>query len=110
MSKWSHVPNQKEKRLTDVVRTLAYLDADTVEIEIPVGYTLEYMPQEVQLKSVFGEYTSSVKVDGQHVTCMRRMLMHKGRYKPDSYEQLVGFYNSIIKADAEQIVFVKNVQ
>ncbi|WP_276499066.1 DUF3857 domain-containing protein [Pontibacter litorisediminis] len=109
MSKWTHVPNQKETRLTDVVRTMAYLDVDTVEIEMPNGYSVEYLPREVKLASVFGEYTASVKVDGQRVTYMRRMQMHKGRFAPDTYSQLVEFYNKVIKADAEQLVFVKNL-
>lgn len=110
MSKWTHVPNQKEKRLTDVVRVMAYVDVDTVEIEMPVGYSVEYLPRQVQHKSVFGEYTASVEVDGQRVTYMRRMQMNKGRFAPETYAQLVEFYNNVIKADAEQVVFVKNIQ
>ncbi|CAM3533885.1 DUF3857 domain-containing protein [Pontibacter korlensis] len=110
MSRWSHVPNQSEKRLTEVVRVMAYLDVDTVEIEMPAGYSVEYLPGAVQHKSVFGEYSASVKVDGQHVTYMRRMKMNKGRFAPETYAQLIEFYNSIIKSDSEQIVFVKNVQ
>ncbi|PTX12281.1 uncharacterized protein DUF3857 [Pontibacter mucosus] len=110
MSKWTHVPNQKEKRLTDVVRTLAYLDVDTVEIEVPVGYTVEYQPRDVEHKSVFGEYSATVKVNGQRLTYVRRMQMNKGRFAPESFAQLVEFYNKIIKSDAEQVVFVKNVQ
>ncbi|WP_266202906.1 DUF3857 domain-containing protein [Pontibacter kalidii] len=110
MSKWTHVPNQKEKRLTDVVRTLAYLDVDTVEIEVPAGYSVEYLPRAIQHTSVFGEYSASVKVDGQRITYMRRMQMHKGRFTPETYTQLVEFYNNVIKADAEQVVFVKNLQ
>ncbi|MCX2739613.1 DUF3857 domain-containing transglutaminase family protein [Pontibacter anaerobius] len=110
MSKWTYVPDQKEKRLTDVVRIQAYMDVDTVEIEVPAGYSVEYLPGEVKYKSVFGEYAASVKVDGQRVTYVRRMQMHKGRFAPETFAQLVEFYNSIIKADAEQVVFVKNVQ
>ncbi|GAB3530433.1 hypothetical protein GCM10027443_11020 [Pontibacter brevis] len=109
MSKWTYVPNQKEKRLTEVVRGMAFLDVDTVEFELPIGYTVEFVPQDVVYQSVFGEYKATVKVEGQRVIYMRRMQMGKGRFSPDSYTQLVTFLNNIIKADSQQIVFVKNI-
>ncbi|RDV17057.1 DUF3857 domain-containing protein [Pontibacter diazotrophicus] len=109
MSKWTYVPNQKEKRLTEVVRGMAFLDVDTVEFELPVGYTVEYLPQEVVHQSVFGEYKASVKVDGQRVIYMRSMQMGKGRFKPESYAQLITFLNNVIKFDSQQVVFVKNI-
>ncbi|TPE43727.1 DUF3857 domain-containing protein [Pontibacter mangrovi] len=109
MSKWRYVPDQKAKRLTDVVRKLAYVDVDTVEIEVPVGYTVEYLPGKIKHQSVFGEYEADVKVDGQRITYVRRMQMHKGRFAPDTYAQLVAFYNNVVKADAEQVVLVKNI-
>jgi hypothetical protein len=109
MSKWTYVPNQKEKRLTDVVRNMAFLDVDTVEFELPAGYAVEYLPQEVVHTSAFGEYKASVKVDGQRVIYMRSMQMGKGRYSPDTYIKLVEFLNNVIKADGQQVVFVKNI-
>ncbi|MFD3000013.1 DUF3857 domain-containing protein [Pontibacter toksunensis] len=109
MSKWTYVPNQKEKRLTDVVRRMAFLDVDTVEFQLPAGYAVEYLPQEVVHKSVFGEYKASVKVDGQRVVYLRSMQMGKGRYSPESYTQLVTFLNNVIKSDSEKVVFVKNI-
>ncbi|WP_025607940.1 DUF3857 domain-containing protein [Pontibacter actiniarum] len=109
MSKWSYVPDQKEKRSTEVVRTMAFSDVDTVEIQVPAGYAVEYLPQEVMCKSVFGEYKASFKVEGQRILYVRQMQMGKGRFAPETFTKLVEFYNNIIKADAEQVVFVKNV-
>lgn len=110
LSKWTSVPGQKEKRTMEVVRTMAFKDVDTVEIELPAGYTLEYLPQPMQFKSPFGEYKASAKMDGQRVIYTREMHMGKGRYAPETYAQLVDFYNNIIKADQEKVVLVKNIQ
>lgn len=109
MNKWTSVPNQKEKRLTEVVRDMAFLDVDTVEFELPAGYAVEFLPQEISHTSEFGEYKATVKVEGQRVIYQRSMQMGKGRYSPESYTKLVEFFNNVIKADGQQVVFVKNI-
>ena len=109
MNKWTSAPHQKEKRLTEVVRRMAFLDVDTVEFEIPTGYAVEFLPQEVTHSSEFGEYKAAVQVEGQRVIYRRSLQMGKGRYSPASYTKMVEFMNNIIKADAQQVVFVKNI-
>lgn len=109
MSKWTYVPPRPEQRKTAVVRQMAFFDSDSVIFELPVGYTLEYQPQDVVHKSEFGEYTASVKVDGQQVTYTRTMQMNDGRFSPESYAMLVEFLNNIVKADGDKMVFVKNI-
>lgn len=109
MNKWTHVPDQKEKRLTEVVWEMAFLDVDTVEIELPAGYAVEFLPQEISHTSEFGTYKAAVKVEGQRVIYRRSLQMGKGRYSPESYIKLVEFFNNVIKADGQQVVFVKNI-
>lgn len=110
LSRWTSVPQQKDKRTMDVVRGMAFRDVDTVQIELPAGYTVEYLPKPMRFTSAFGDYTATVKVDGQRITYTREMKMGKGRYAPETYAQLVEFYNSVFKADQEQVVLVKNIQ
>ncbi len=109
MNKWTYVPNQKAERLTDVVRDAAFLDVDTVEFEMPLGYAVEFLPQDIVHTSEFGEYKASVKVDGQRVIYRRSFRLDKGRHSPETFKTLVSFFNNVIKADAQQVVFVKNI-
>ncbi|MCJ8165760.1 DUF3857 and transglutaminase domain-containing protein [Pontibacter sp. E15-1] len=109
MNKWTYVPNQKEKRLTDVVRGMAFLDVDTVEFELPPGYAVEFVPKDIVHTSPFGEYRASVKVEGQRVVYLRSFKLDKGRHSPESFTTLVSFFNNVIKADTQQVVFVKNI-
>ncbi|GAA4442164.1 hypothetical protein GCM10023188_41560 [Pontibacter saemangeumensis] len=109
MNKWTSVPNQRDKRLTEVVRDMAFLDVDTVEFDLPAGYAVEFLPQDITHTSAFGEYNATVKVDGQRVIYRRSLQMGKGRYSPESYTKLVEFLNNVIKSDAQQVVFVKNI-
>ncbi|MCC9136709.1 DUF3857 domain-containing protein [Pontibacter silvestris] len=109
MSKWTYIPPQPEKRKTDVVRNMAFFDSDSVVFELPVGYTLEYQPQDVVHKSEFGEYKATIKVNGPEVTYIRTMQMYDGRFSSESYARLVEFLNNVVKADGDKVVFVKNI-
>ncbi len=109
MNKWTYTPHPIADRKTEVVREMAFLDEDVVEFELPTGYTLEYQPQEMSYASEFGKYTATVKVEGQKVKYSRTLQMDAGRYSPASYAKLIEFYNNVIKADNQQVVFVKNI-
>lgn len=108
MNKWTYTPDDKENRQTDIVRRMGFLDVDSVEFELPEGYALEHKPQDISLTSEFGKYTASTKVTGNKISYTRTLQMGDGRFKPTAYVKLIEFYNSIIKADSQQIVFVKN--
>ncbi|WP_187263170.1 DUF3857 domain-containing protein [Pontibacter beigongshangensis] len=109
MNKWGHVPNSVEDRKSEVVSNWSFLDVDTVLYQLPPGYALESKPQNIEFKSEFGEYKAQTIVDGLQVTYIRTLQMEKGRFAPDKYPALIEFMNSLIKADKQQVVFVKNV-
>ncbi|MFD2248308.1 DUF3857 domain-containing protein [Pontibacter ruber] len=109
MNKWTTVPNTVEKRKWEVVRNSAYTNVDTVVYEMPVGYTLEFKPNDTEYKTAFGTYKATTKVDGQQVTYIRSLQMNKGRFSPDTYAKMIEFMNNMLKADAQQVVFVKNI-
>lgn len=109
MNKWESAPRQIEKRQYDVVRGMSFHDVDTVIYQLPVGYTLEYQPQDIVYTSTFGEYRAKVSIDGQKLVYIRSLQMHKGRYSSETYPAIVEFINNIVKADGQQAVFVKNI-
>lgn len=110
MNKWTYSPAAKEKRLTEVIMNgMAFKDVDTVSFELPAGFTLEFQPQDMNVSTAFGEYKTTTKVEGQQVTYIRSLQMPKGRFKPETYTQLVEFLNKLVSADNQQLVFVKNI-
>jgi hypothetical protein len=108
MNKWTNVPKSVEKRKWEVERTTAYTNIDTVIYEIPAGYTLEFKPGDVTYTTEFGSYKAITQVEGQQVTYVRSLQMHKGRFSPEAYPKMVEFMNNMLKADNQQLVFVKN--
>jgi len=110
MNKWDSPPKSVENRKWDVVRSSAYSNTDTIVYEMPAGYTLEYKPNDTNYNTEFGTFKTTTKVEGQKVTYVRTLQMNKGRHKPEAYAKMLEFMNNIVKADSQQLVFVKNVQ
>jgi hypothetical protein len=95
-------------RKYDILFELEYRDVDTVEIELPAGYTPEAMPQPVAISSPFGKYTSSVKLTGNKLFYYRSIEQYSGRFPAKEYANLVKYYEDVYKADRNRVVLVKN--
>lgn len=85
----------------------AYRNIDTVVIRIPEGYTPEVVFQPMVAESIFGRYSSNVKVEGSTITYIRSMEQKSGTYPASAYPELAKFYNEIFKADRARLVLVK---
>ncbi len=57
-----------------------YLDTDEIEINLPTGFSIEFLPQNYELKGKFGEYkTEIIKTDNNKITYKRSMFLNKGK-------------------------------
>jgi hypothetical protein len=95
-------------RKFDLELGFEYKDVDTVEINLPAGYTTESMPQDVSINSKFGKYNCSVRLLGTQLIYYRSMEHYGGRFPAKDYAELVKFYETIYKADRNKVVLVKN--
>jgi Domain of Unknown Function with PDB structure (DUF3857)/Transglutaminase-like superfamily len=100
-------PNE-EKRDFDIELSFPdFTDVDTIRYELPEGYHVEGTPVEHNLKTVFGEYKTTIKVEQGVLTYIRTKSMKGGRYPKEKYKELVEFYRNVVKADNSKIVLVK---
>ena len=99
-----------EKRTVDLLFKQEWRDDDSYEIEIPSGYQMEVMPQGVSLKTKFGTYSDSIKLDGNKITYHRIREQFSGRFPAKDQNELAKFYDDIYKADRSKIVFVKKAE
>ena len=95
-------------RKYDIQLGFEYKDVDSVEIELPKGYTIESMPKDVAVVSQFGKYNSSVKLKDNKLYYYRTIEHNSGRYPAKQYGDLVDFYLAIYKADRSKVVLVKS--
>lgn len=98
---------QPRQQPLDLDADFDYVDADTIVYQLPQGYQPEYRIEPTKVESTFGTYTARVTVDGDRVTYVRYLQMHRGRYPALAYPAWVDFRRKIAKADAVQLVFVK---
>jgi transglutaminase-like putative cysteine protease len=85
-----------------------FIDTDTVEILIPEGYHLEFLPEDTKIESDFGSYESRVMAEEGKVTYFRMRTMEQGTFAPEDYLKYVEFRNAIAEADKMKLVLVKS--
>ena len=85
---------------------MAYTDIDTIQYHLPEGIYPEFLPQGVSYKSRFGEYHTSFTLEQNNLLYIRKMIMNKGEFPPDSYTELIEFFKNVSKADNSKMVFL----
>jgi hypothetical protein len=105
MNQLGTIPPKVADRTLEVVRTFAYLDTDVVQYQLPAGtFQVEFLPGPQTIKSIFGVFSCSVKVENEVITYTRSLQMNQGRFPAATYPELLDFYRSISKADKLQVV------
>lgn len=94
-------------RKVDFVFDTEFRDVDSVEIEVPAGYTPESVPQEIQLKTKVASYKASFQVKDNKVLYVRTIEQVSGRLPASEQAAIARFYADVYKADRARVVLVK---
>ncbi|MDR7372490.1 DUF3857 domain-containing protein [Flavobacterium aquidurense] len=86
-----------------------YLDTDEIEINLPAGFTIEFLPTNYELKGKFGEYkTEIIKKENNKLLYKRSMFLSKGKYSNKEYDEYRLFMEQISRNDNAKIILTKN--
>ncbi|TDE55560.1 DUF3857 domain-containing protein [Flavobacterium sp. GT3P67] len=86
-----------------------YSDTDEVTIALPSGFSVEFLPNNFELKSKFGEYkTEIVKKDNNNLVYKRSVFLKKGLYSSKEYDEYRLFIEQISKNDNAKIILTQN--
>jgi len=96
-----------ETRKYDIVLTDAFKHIDSVQIDIPSGYSVESLPKDVVLNTPYGIYSIRFRFDNNIIYCVRYLEQNASRFHSTDYSKLATFMNNIYKADRSKIVFIK---
>ncbi|GAA0891949.1 hypothetical protein GCM10009122_16280 [Fulvivirga kasyanovii] len=105
-NKSTYIPEVLEQRKTPIVKQFSYYDTDSIIYTLPIGYVPEFVPEPLILESSFGKYTSQITIDGTRLIYTRTLLMEKGTYSKDIYEELISFYKKIARSDKQKVVMI----
>jgi len=86
-----------------------YLDSDEIEINLPNGFTIEFLPSNYELKGKFGEYkTEIIKKENNKLVYKRSMFLNKGKYSNKEYDEYRLFIEQVSRNDNAKIILTKN--
>lgn len=100
------VPEEKERNFP-VFYDYAYLDIDSVEIELPFGFTIEGAPPPQDLRTDFGQYQTDYSIEGNVLKYLRMYRLDENMIPPARYEEYRNFIREVSKNDNASFVFKK---
>lgn len=101
-------PKVVQERLSPVRIQFPYLDIDTILYTIPDGFNVEAFPQEIELKSDFGEFLSRTQqLDKDKILFIRSLELKQNVIPAENYTEYQKFFSEIVRADKSQVVLVK---
>lgn len=107
LNKRTYVPAPIENRKTNFKMNMSFYDKDEIVYELPAGYKVDFLPESTTIKSLFGEYKTEIKVEGNKIIYLREQTMVKNQFPPEKYPELINYYKAIFKADKQKVVLAK---
>ncbi len=98
------VPEVKNRTLKVYVNR-GYTDEDELTYQLPAGFKLEAMPLNKEIKTAFGSYNATVKLEGKTLTYKRKIIIKDGTYPAEHYQEFSTFMNDINAADRSRVVY-----
>lgn len=94
-------------RTIPVYHSYAYLDQDSLVLELPFGYTLEAGPKPLELATGFGFYKTDYRIEGRTFYYSRTYRLNQKSIPPEQYEDFRQFIAAVSKNDQGKFVFRK---
>ena len=85
-----------------------YTDIDEVIYNLPEGYQIDLKPNDVDVKSSFGSYSLTSKLEGKKLTYTRKIVLNNGTFPAEDYVKFAEFFNTVSSNDRSRIVFNVN--
>jgi transglutaminase-like putative cysteine protease len=85
------------------------VDIDEIEIAFPVNFSIEFLPQNVEINGKFGEYkTEIIKKDSNNIIYKRKFFLKNGLYTNKEYDEFRLFMEQISRNDNAKIILTKS--
>ncbi|WP_190811266.1 DUF3857 domain-containing protein [Flagellimonas sp. S3867] len=104
-----YVPARSRNRRFPLEISRGYLDEDEYELQLPESYSLESLPQNVNLETKFGEYQMEFEKEANKIRVKRRLFIKEGTYPSSDYKLYRSFKRSIVKFDNSKAVLIQKI-
>lgn len=103
----NYVPDRYRTRNLPLLIQRGFFDEDEFHFTIPNNYNVEAVPENTSITNKFGEYAINTKINENEIIFTRKLLIKKGNYSKDEYEEYRSFRKEISKFDSSIIILKK---
>lgn len=96
-----------DNRKYDIELSDEHTDIDTIEIQLPPGYTVESPFRDISIGSKFGKFNATAIVTPSKIIYYRKQEYYSGTFSATDYKSLVNYYEQVYKSDHSKIVLAK---
>lgn len=97
--------NQAERKYAVVLEADSY--QETVEVDLPPGFTVDEMPAPVDLTTPFGRYRADWRAEAGKLFFERHLELDNAVVPPEDYPSVKEFFDEMIAADQSPVVLVR---
>lgn len=104
----SNIPKRYRNRKLPLKISRSFIDHDEFIIDLPINYTIEAIPDNVNIENEFGKYQFSMAhITPTELKYSRTLLIKKGIYPANDYKNYRDFRKKIVKLDKSKMVLIK---
>ena len=85
-----------------------YTDEDEIRYQLPVGYQVDYQPQDLELKTPFGSYVFRISKKDNELIYYRKFILNSGSHPASDYAAFAAFMNQVATSDRTKVIFKTN--
>ncbi len=109
MNKSENKPEKDTVRINPIFVNMAYIDIDSLVYQIPEGYEVERLPEDKNLESKYGNYSSKAVVEGNRIIYVRKQEQDSGEFPAEGWHDFRQYKLDIVKADKATAILRKIV-
>ncbi len=107
MNRYDDTPRKDLNRKNPIRIYNEFVHYDTINYEIPEGYSIEHLPKSDTIQSDFGYLSYDVSMVANQIHYARKFEVYRDEYPKERYDEFVSFCRKLKKADTQKIVLVK---
>lgn len=100
ITKHIRVPEKVRNRKTEMCIRRAFMENDTVQYELPAGFSISELPASQNVSTQFGKYSSVTSKTANTISFIRHFELIKGVFPPEAYADYRDFMEQVEAADA----------
>ena len=102
--KFSILPERIITRKTDFELDRSVQFSDSIQIQLPEAYEVEFLPKAIIMNNAYGSYESTYQITAQTLLYTRNLRIKNGKYKAEEWNAFRDFFLNVSKADGTKLV------